>query len=607
MPAAGTNLASATAPEVDSAPRARRATTDRRTLATRVAGALAALAIAAAALSQSSPATPPSEPDLPPEYRDAAPMLHDDEVEAPEEAVPPANAEPAPSTPKLELADASPEESESLNRLTQSKAWTSRALAALRLERYDCEASAGRLKTLATDPVWRVRVFAFACLARRGVALEPEFLAAERDNAVLRTVLRARYPFPQEELDARIRPLERSERPVPAMLALEILAALDRADDPAIRARMDELLSNVIFRMDRTEAGTLSGRLARITSGSNAARDYRWREWHRKNKHKPGYEPAALVPAEPSGTRQVEMNRIAALDATGFVAFERYVASVADRPMDLAILIDCTASMSREIAAAQSGVDDLFDFLGSVTAGVRIAIVGYRDRTDEWELKPYDFSPSLEDARKRLWSLSAGGGGDEPESVYAAMKTALAKFTWRPDAPPPTAQPIRACVLVGDAPPHVGEASLCIDMAKRAFARGVRFYGIVVRDKETGLKQEDAEDTPPRKPQDAEGAPTSPPTPPTAPPTTPPKTPPTKNSRTGRDGKTVEPPKAPPPMAQKRGSHTKFPEISEAGGGRAEILKDSDSLVAEIAQLTVADRYRSEFAAFFEAFRVLCK
>jgi hypothetical protein len=135
----------------------------------------------------------------------------------------------------------------------------------------------------------------------------------------------------------------------------------------------------------------------------------------------------------------------------------------------------------------------------------------------------------------------------------------------------------------------------------------VRFYGIVVRDKETGLKQEDAEDAPPRKPQDAEGAPTSPPTPPTAPPTTPPKTPPTKNSRTGRDGKTVEPPKAPPPMAQKRGSHTKFPEISEAGGGRAEILKDSDSLVAEIAQLTVADRYRSEFAAFFEAFRVLCK
>lgn len=538
----------------------------------------------------------------------------------------PAPAVPSAPTPaaadtalKNELADASPEEAESLNRLMQSKAWTSRALAALRLERYDCEASAGRLRTLATDPVWRVRAFAFACLARRGVALEGEFLAAERDNAVLRTIIRARYPYPQDALDARIRGLERSEKPVPAMLALEILAALDRADDPAIRARLDELLSNVIFRMDRTEAGTLSGRLARITNGSNAARDYRWREWHRKNRHRPGYESAALVPAEPSGARQVEMNRIAALDATGFVAFERYVASVADRPMDLAILIDCTASMSREIAAAQSGIDDLFDFLGSVTAGVRVGIVGYRDRTDEWELKPYDFSASLEESRRRLWSLSAGGGGDEPESVHAAMKTALAKFTWRPDAAPPFPQPIRACVLVGDAPPHVGETSLCIDMAKRAFARGVRFYGIVVRDKETGLKLEDAEDAPSRDPagknggaagggeqtndengtgrsggrQDDDGSA--------------PRNPPPKNSRTGRDGKTVEPPKAPPPMAAKRGSHTKFPEISEAGGGRAEILKDSDSLVAEIAQLTVADRHRAEFAAFFEAFRVLCK
>jgi hypothetical protein len=60
-------------------------------------------------------------------------------------------------------------------------------------------------------------------------------------------------------------------------------------------------------------------------------------------------------------------------------------------------------------------------------------------------------------------------------------------------------------------------------------------------------------------------------------------------------------------MVKKKPSYTWFPEISEAGGGRAEILKDKDSLVAEIAELTIADKYRDEFADFFSAFRQLCR
>ncbi|MFM7259290.1 MAG: hypothetical protein ACKO3W_01675, partial [bacterium] len=69
----------------------------------------------------------------------------------------------------------------------------------------------------------------------------------------------------------------------------------------------------------------------------------------------------------------------------------------------------------------------------------------------------------------------------------------------------------------------------------------------------------------------------------------------------------IAPPKPPPPVAAKERSYTWFPEIAEAGGGRAEILKAQDSLVAEIAELTIADRYRDEFADFFAAFRLLCR
>ncbi len=58
---------------------------------------------------------------------------------------------------------------------------------------------------------------------------------------------------------------------------------------------------------------------------------------------------------------------------------------------------------------------------------------------------------------------------------------------------------------------------------------------------------------------------------------------------------------------RKRPSHTWFPEIADAGGGRAEILREGASLAAEIAELTIADRHRAEFSDFFAAFRLLCR
>jgi hypothetical protein len=520
-------------------------------------------------------------------------------------------AQDTPPAPPLgiQLADAPASEAEALNRLATARSWPLRALAAMRLERFDCEASAGRLATLSQDASWRVRAYAYACLARRGVAVPPERLAAEADPRVLRTILRARYPMPLPAIDARISRLEQPGSPFDAMLALECLAALDRADDKPIRERMDDLLSRIVLRMDRPQGGVLSPRLAAVTAGDDSGRNYRWREWYRKSKARPGYEPAALVPAAAEGVRQVARNKVADLEPERFVAFEGYLTSVADRPMDLAILIDCTASMSRELADAQGGIDDLVDFLGSVTKGVRIGIVGYRDKTDDWETRGWDFTGSVDEARTRLWSLAAEGGGDTPESVHAAMKLALTRFSWLPDAAANAPQPIRAAVLVGDAPPHPGEGALCIDMAKRAAARGLRLYGIVARESETNLKPEAAEGDDNRRDDRRDNNDTAQPaTDPTTPdPTTPDPTTPGPPTTPRRDPAQVEPPKPPPPTMKRRQSFTLFPEIAEAGGGRADILKDKDSLIAEIAELTIADKYREEFADFFAAFRLLCR
>jgi hypothetical protein len=502
----------------------------------------------------------------------------------------------------LALANAEPAEAESLNRLAMSKAWTSRALAVMRLERYECEASAGRLRSLTRDDSWRVRAYAYATLARRGVPLTSDDLDAERNERVLRTVLRCRYPLRDDQFNARIALLEKSPRPLEAMVALEMLAALDRADDEAIRERMGELLRRVVLRMSRTEAGVLSRRLASITNGQDTGRDYRWREWYRRSHRKPGFASAALVAKPPSGVRLSEPNRIASLDPAAFIAFEGYLASVAERPMDLAILIDCTASMWRELADAQSSADDLMEFLNSVTAGARIAIIGYRDRTDVWETRAWDFTRDINEARTRLWSLSAEGGGDRPESVYAALKLAFNHLSWLPHTKSDPQrlpqqrtmqpEPIRACVLVGDAPPHPGEGTLCVEAAKRGFARGIRTYGVVARESETNLRAEGAEiPAVPSNTQPAEG-----PVQDSAAP---------GGNRRGR--KPIAPPRPPPALMARTASSTWFPEIAEAGGGRAELIKEGESLVAEIAQLTIADKFRAEFGAFFESFRLLCR
>jgi Mg-chelatase subunit ChlD len=103
-----------------------------------------------------------------------------------------------------------------------------------------------------------------------------------------------------------------------------------------------------------------------------------------------------------------------------------------------------------------------------------VAIVGFRDRGDEWQTMPWDFTADQKEAHSHLWKLSADGGGDEPEMVFDAMKIAYGRFAWRKEAQ-------QVMVLVGDAPPHPGFGGQTVDMAKAAQARGITTYVISCR------------------------------------------------------------------------------------------------------------------------------
>jgi hypothetical protein len=120
--------------------------------------------------------------------------------------------------------------------------------------------------------------------------------------------------------------------------------------------------------------------------------------------------------------------------------------------LDVAFVLDTTGSMSGELAEAQERLQQLALALATARAGerVRFGVVAFRDRGDDYVTRRSPLSADLADTTSFLSLLSADGGGDGPESVLAALATALRDLDW--DRRGATE---RRVVLVGDAPAHL--------------------------------------------------------------------------------------------------------------------------------------------------------
>lgn len=420
--------------------------------------------------------------------------------------------------------DAGDLEHATIKHLLEDSAWPRRAIVAMRLERYGCEESHAMLVKLLMDKSWQVRAFAIRALSLRGGTIDPAWLADGQDPRIIRDALRYRWPIAPERVQRAVKVLSRSEDLEDKLLSAEIGAA---SDDKSLREQARESARTVILRMNRAEAGAFSTRLADLTGERGLFRPMEWQNWLLKVGRKFDVQPAYAMSGEPSA----QSSRIAQLEAEQFAAIDTYMSSLADREVDLAICLDCTASMGRELAAAQGGVDDLMFFVHDMVASFRVAIVAYRDRGDEFEVKSDGFTDVAAEARKQLWQLSADGGGDTPEGVYPALRSAYTQLKWLPNSS-------KTLILVGDAPPQPGYGEQCAKLAERAKVEGqLTTHAIQVKNK------------------------------------------PVKH----------------------------FDEIASSGGGRCVLLKDSESLVPEIAGLTLSDRFQDEFAEFFRVYLELCR
>src|SRR5438309_8969162 len=120
--------------------------------------------------------------------------------------------------------------------------------------------------------------------------------------------------------------------------------------------------------------------------------------------------------------------------------------------VEVVFVLDTTGSMGGLIDAAKQKIWSISNQIaaGQPAPQVKIGMVAYRDRGDEYVTRVYDLTDDLDAVHGTLMSFKAKGGGDFPESVNEALHVAVTKIKWSTDK-----KTLKLIFLVGDAPPHM--------------------------------------------------------------------------------------------------------------------------------------------------------
>ncbi len=120
--------------------------------------------------------------------------------------------------------------------------------------------------------------------------------------------------------------------------------------------------------------------------------------------------------------------------------------------IDVVFVLDTTGSMGGLIQTAKEKIWSIATTMASAqpTPEIRIGLVAYRDRGDQYVTKLVELSDDLDSVYATLMDFEANGGGDGPESVNKALYDAVHNMSWSQGD-----QAYQVIFLVGDAPPHM--------------------------------------------------------------------------------------------------------------------------------------------------------
>jgi hypothetical protein len=120
--------------------------------------------------------------------------------------------------------------------------------------------------------------------------------------------------------------------------------------------------------------------------------------------------------------------------------------------IEVVFCLDTTGSMTGLIDGAKAKIWAICNQIAGCrpTPDLKVGLVAYRDRGDEYVTKVFDLTDDLDAVHRNLKGFKAAGGGDIPESVNQALYDAVNKIKWSTDR-----KTLRIIFLVGDAPPHM--------------------------------------------------------------------------------------------------------------------------------------------------------
>ncbi len=120
--------------------------------------------------------------------------------------------------------------------------------------------------------------------------------------------------------------------------------------------------------------------------------------------------------------------------------------------VEVVFCLDTTGSMGGLIDGAKQKIWAICNQIagGKPTPDLKVGLVAYRDRGDQYVTKVIDLTDDLDAIHGHLKGFQAQGGGDAPESVNQALDDSVNKIKWSTDK-----KTLRIVFLVGDAPPHM--------------------------------------------------------------------------------------------------------------------------------------------------------
>ena len=123
-------------------------------------------------------------------------------------------------------------------------------------------------------------------------------------------------------------------------------------------------------------------------------------------------------------------------------------------PVDVLFILDTTGSMGEEIQRLKNTIELIYLNLKSLPGGInpRFGMVLYKDFGDEYVTKTIPLTADLETFQRELDQVYAGGGGDTPEELQAALEASIRDIQWNSDG-------IRLGYIITDAPPQFSQTA----------------------------------------------------------------------------------------------------------------------------------------------------